>query len=80
MDRTKEVEEVSCHISNKSENVVEIVPETMMADDDSEESDMDSDLEITAEKSKDDVIKEKIKEHIDLDDSEEEETVTLAKV
>ena len=80
MDRTKEVEEVLCHISNKSENVVEIVPETMMADDDSEESDMDSDLEITAEKSKDDVIKEKIKEHIDLDDSEEEETVTLAKV
>ena len=80
MDRTKVVEEVSCHISNKSENVVEIVPETMMANDDSEESDMESDLEITAEKSKDDVIKEKIKEHIDLDDSEEEETVTLAKV
>ena len=26
------------------------------------------------------VIKEKIKEHIDLDDSEEEETMTLAKV
>ena len=80
MERTKEVEEVPCHISNPSENVVEIVPETMEADEESEESDMDSDLEITAEKTKDEVIKEKIKEHIDLDDSEEEETMTLAKV
>ena len=48
------------------------------------ESDTDesgSDLEITEEKSKEQVMKEKIKEHIDLDDdSEEEETQMLTSV
>merc|ERR1712098_479937 len=74
---TMEVEEVPC-VVNKT--VVDVVPETMEA----MESDRDesgSDLEITAEKSKEQVMNEKIKEHIDLDDdSEEEETQTLTSV
>ena len=80
MSRTREIEEVPCNINSSSENIVEIVPESM--DEVGEESEVDSDLEITAEKTKDEVSKEKIKEQIDLDldDSEEEETMTLTKV
>ena len=78
IDKSLYIEEVPCAVNKAPDNVVDIVPETMEAD----ESDAsDSDLEITAEKSKEEVIKEKIKEHIDLDDdSEEEETMTLTKV
>ena len=78
IDKSVDIEEVPCAVNKAPDNVVDIVPETMEAD----ESDAsDSDLEITAEKSKEEVIKEKIKEHIDLDDdSEEEETMTLTKV
>ena len=75
-----EVEEVPCVVNKPVDDVVEIVPETMEAmESDSDES--GSDLEITAEKSKEQVMNEKIKEHIDLDDdSEEEETQTLTSV
>ena len=38
---------------------------------------MNGSFKVTAVKSRKEILKEKIKEHIDLDDSEEEETVTL---
>merc|ERR1712126_521158 len=82
IDGTKDIEEVACSVRKPIDDVVEIVPETMEAEED-EDSDMESesDLEITAEKSKEQVMKEKIKEHIDLDDdSEEEDTMTLTTV
>merc|ERR1712198_444502 len=77
VSNTVDVEEVPCVVTKP---VVEIVPETMEAmESDSDES--GSDLEITEEKSKEQVMKEKIKEHIDLDDdSEEEETQMLTSV
>jgi len=58
------------------ENSVDIIPETMRSID----SDTESDLEITAEKTKEEVLNDKVTEHIDLDDSEEEETITLNSV
>ena len=58
------------------ENKIEVIPETM----ESIDSDDDNDLEITAEKSREEVMNDKVTEHIDLDDSEEEETVTLNSV
>ena len=79
IDKSVDIEEVPCAVNKAPDNVVDIVPETMEAEESDDVS--DSDLEITAEKSKEEVIKEKIKEHIDLDDdSEEEETMTLTKV
>merc|ERR1712098_332305 len=80
VSNTMEVEEVPCVVNKPVDDVVEIVPETMEAmESDSDES--GSDLEITAEKSKEQVMNEKIKEHIDLDDdSEEEETQMLTSV
>jgi len=58
------------------ENSIEVIPETM----ESIDSDDENDLEITAEKSREEVLNDKVTEHIDLDDSEEEETVTLNSV
>ena len=59
------------------ENSVEVIPETMEGID----SDDENDLEITAEKTREEVLNDKVTEHIDLDDdSEEEETVTLNSV
>jgi len=55
------------------DNSVEFIPDTMQSID----SDNESDIEITAEKSKEEILNDKVTEHIDLDDSEEEETVTL---
>jgi len=80
VSNTVDVEEVPCAVTKPVDDVVEIVPETMEAmESDSDES--GSDLEITEEKSKEQVMKEKIKEHIDLDDdSEEEETQMLTSV
>ena len=43
MSRTREIEEVPCNINSSSENIVEIVPESM--DEVGEESEVDSDLE-----------------------------------
>jgi len=67
------------------EDVVHVVPDSMEQDDSAKDSDSDeeeeedSDCEVTDIKTKEDVLQEKIKEHIDLeeDDSEEEETVIL---
>merc|ERR1712226_1457035 len=58
---------------------VEIVPVTVDEEKESEEED-DEDVEITAEKTRAEVLDEKVTEKIDLDDSEEEETVTLMKI
>jgi len=76
---TPDISETPCNVtSSESDNITEIVPETMEIEDSDE--DETSDIEITAEKSKEEIMKEKITAHIDLDDSEEEETVTLTKV
>ena len=74
IEKTNPVKEVACEVAEPMDGVVDIVPDTMESDDSTEESD----VEITAEKSKEEILKEKIKAHIDLDeDSEEEETVML---
>jgi len=79
MKHTKHIEEVPSKVTAGEENYVEIVPETMEGID-SDDDDDENDLEITAEKTRDEVLNEKVTEHIDLDDSEEEETVTLTKI
>ncbi|XP_023332130.1 uncharacterized protein LOC111704209 [Eurytemora carolleeae] len=68
-------------------DVVDLVPEGMeeedgedKEDDEDESSDADSDCEVTSVKTKEELLREKIKEHIDLEDSEEEETTTLTSV
>ena len=71
-------EEVPCKVSS-GDNCFEVVPETMEGMDSDDDADAD-DLEITAEKTRAEVLNEKVTEHIDLDDSEEEETVTLTTV
>ena len=77
IEHTEAAVEVSCKVAEPMEGVVDIVPDTMESEE-SEDSEEDSDLEITAEKSKEEVLKEKITAHVDLDeDSEEEETVML---
>jgi len=76
--RTEIVEEVPSKVTTGEDNYVQIVPETMEGiDSDDEDS---NDLEITAEKTREEVLNEKVTEHIDLDDSEEEETVTLTTI
>eukprot|EP00092_Neocalanus_flemingeri_P000126 GFUD01000130.1.p1 GENE.GFUD01000130.1~~GFUD01000130.1.p1 ORF type:complete len:409 (+),score=144.72 GFUD01000130.1:43-1269(+) len=86
---TKVIAEVPSKVSTGEESYVEVVPETMEgidSDDDDTKEGIDSDdddtndLEITAEKTREEIINEKITEHIDLDDSEEEETVMLTTV
>ena len=75
--KTEPVNEVACTVTQPMEGVRDIVPDTMESADSEEESD----LEITAEKTRDEIIEERTSAHIDLDeDSEEEETVTLTKV
>jgi len=73
---TPAAEEIPSKVSS-GDNCIEVVPETMEGIDSDDEVD---DLEITAEKTREDVLNEKVTEHIDLDDSEEEETVTLNSV
>ena len=83
IENTEEIQEVKCEVRKTKNNVVEIVPKTMEADDDDDEEmeESDSDLEIIAEKSKEQVLKEKTTNHVDNDDdSEEESTVTLRKI
>lgn len=63
-----------------SKDFVEVVPNTMELDTDSDEAEDAEDVEITAEKSRAEVLEEKVTERIDLEDSEEEDTVTLTKI
>jgi len=69
---------------SKKDGVVEVVPDTMEevieASSSDEEEGSESDVEVTAVKSKEEAMEERITEKIELDDSEEEETVTLTKV
>ena len=63
---------------------MEVVPKTMEAekdsgDDDDEDEDMEG-VEVTAVKTREEVLEEKVTERIELDDSEEEDTVTLTKI
>jgi len=70
-------------VQDKGEGVVTVVPETFELDDSSSSEDNDSevsDVEITAVKSKEQALEERITEKIELDDSEEEETVMLTSV
>jgi len=74
-------ESVPVSVVNNDNGVVEVVPDTMEVEDDSssgEES--ESDVEVTAVKSREEAMEERITEKIELDDSEEEETVTLTNV
>merc|ERR1711913_207505 len=74
IEDTKEIEPVAVQVMDTGEGFVEILPENMEAEDND-----DSDVELVDEKSAEVVQAEKIKEKIDLlDDSEEEETVTLS--
>ena len=68
-------------------NFVEVVPNTMVVDEDDEKeseegSNVDmADVEITAQKTRQEVLEEKVVDKIELDDdSEEEDTVTLTKI
>merc|ERR1712066_186991 len=60
IEKTDSVEEVGCEVSKPMEGVVDIVPDTMESDDSSEASD----LEITGEKTRDEIMKDKVKAHI----------------
>ena len=65
---------MAVEVVDTGNGVVEILPENMEAEDND-----DSDVEVVDEKSAEVVQAEKIKEKIELlDDSEEEETVTLS--
>lgn len=85
MAETQEVRILVNEEGNK--NFVEVVPSTMVVDDDDEDEnemgenvDM-ADVEITAQKTRQEVLEEKVVDKIELDDdSEEEETVTLTKI
>lgn len=91
--RTKQAKTVECMVKVGKEgdpnDFVEMVPVTVDEEKDSEEIDNDydaeevddgDDVEITAQKTRAEVLEEKVTEKIDLDDSEEEETVTLTKI
>ena len=56
IEKANPVKEVACEVAEPMEGVVDIVPDTMESDDSTEESD----VEITAEKSKEEVLKEKL--------------------
>merc|ERR1712129_353936 len=66
---TPAAEEIPSTKVSSGDNCIEVVPETMEGIDSDDEV---VDLEITAEKTREDVLNEKVTEHIDLDDSEEE--------
>lgn len=76
-----ETSEVQVKVGEKgTKDFVEVVPNTMELDDDSDDAEDPEDVEITAEKSRAEVLEEKVTERIDLEDSEEEDTVTLTKI
>ena len=82
-----ETQEVRVLVNEEGgKNFVEVVPTTMVVDEDEDEGeegknvDM-TDVEITAQKTRQEVLEEKVVDKIELDDdSEEEETVTLTKI
>ena len=77
IEDTPEVMEVECKVT-KTKDILELVPDTMESDN---AEDSDSDIEMVGEKSKEEVMKEKITDHVDIDDdSEEEGTMTLTAV
>eukprot|EP00090_Calanus_glacialis_P007008 TRINITY_DN15475_c0_g1_i4.p1 TRINITY_DN15475_c0_g1~~TRINITY_DN15475_c0_g1_i4.p1 ORF type:complete len:397 (-),score=171.57 TRINITY_DN15475_c0_g1_i4:50-1240(-) len=75
--QTQVNEEVHCQVSS-GDNCIDVIPDTMEGID--SDDDNGDDLEITAEKTRAEVLDEKVTDHIDLNDSEEEETVTLTTV
>jgi len=75
---TAKSEEVPCKVKSLNENVVEVIPETMEIENDSDVSSSEDDVMVTGEKTKDEVLNDRITDRITLDeDSEEEETLTL---
>ena len=82
-----ETQEVRVLVNEEGgKNFVEVVPNTMVVEDDEEENEEGAnvdmaDVEITAQKTRQEVLEEKVVDKIELDDdSEEEETVTLNKI
>ena len=82
-----ETQEVRVLVNEEGgKNFVEVVPNTMVVEDDEEENEEGAnvdmaDVEITAQKTRQEVLEEKVVDKIELDDdSEEEETVTLDKI
>jgi len=78
---TAKSEEVPCKVKSLNENVVEVIPETMEIENDSDVSSSEDDVMVTGEKTKEEVLNDRITDRITLDeDSEEEETLTLTSV
>ena len=82
-----EIQEVRVLVNEEGcKNFVEVVPNTIVVDDDEKEDEEGTnvdmtDVEITAQKTRQEVLEEKVVDKIELeDDSEEEETVTLDKI
>ena len=84
-----ETQEVRVLVNEEGgKNFVEVVPTTMVVDEDEDEDEGEegknvdmTDVEITAQKTRQEVLEEKVVDKIELDDdSEEEETVTLTKI
>ena len=83
-----ETQEVRVLVNEEGgKNFVEVVPNTMVVDEDDEEENEEganvdmTDVEITAQKTRQEVLEEKVVDKIELDDdSEEEDTVTLTKI
>jgi len=83
-----ETQEVRVLVNEEGgKNFVEVVPNTMVVDEDDEEENEEganvdmADVEITAQKTRQEVLEEKVVDKIELDDdSEEEDTVTLTKI
>jgi len=71
-----ETAEVQVRVGEEgAKDFVELVPTTMEVEEEEEEG--EEDVEITAEKTRAEVLEEKVTERIELEDSEEEETVTM---
>merc|ERR1712181_160851 len=87
-DMTGDTQEVRVLVNEEGgKNFVEVVPNTMVVDDEDDEANQEganvdmADVEITAQKTRQEVLEEKVVDKIELDDdSEEEDTVTLTKV
>merc|ERR1719239_350339 len=82
-----EIQEVRVLVNEEGcKNFVEVVPNTIVVDEDDKEDEEGTnvdmtDVEITAQKTRQEVLEEKVVDKIELeDDSEEEETVTLNKI